>query len=435
MGKLLVKKSEALIGEVEVPGDKSISHRALIFSSMGEGDSIIRNFLFSQDCISTMNCLKALGVSIEVCEDVIRVKGNGIKGFREPENVLDAGNSGTTIRLLTGLLSGLPGIFSVITGDSSLRRRPMKRVVEPLRKMGARIWGRNDDNNPPLAIKGERLIGENHILSVASAQVKSALLIAGLLAEGETCVTEPSLSRDHTERIFQYLGLPLEKKGLTLKTHGIEGYRNKDFSIPGDFSSAAFIVAAGLLIEGSKLVIKNVGINPTRTGMLDVLRKAGAKLKIIDKWEDGGEPVGNLMVEYSDLEAFEVKGSIVPTLIDEVPILAIIATQAKGESIFKDVEELKVKESDRIKAVIDGINKMGGKAEVIDNGFVVYGPTRLKGEEIETYGDHRIAMAFAIAGLIANGETIVESDSINISFPTFTKTIKSLGGNVIELQS
>ncbi|MEN3011595.1 3-phosphoshikimate 1-carboxyvinyltransferase [Dictyoglomus thermophilum] len=435
MGKLLVKKSKVLKGEVEVPGDKSISHRALIFSSMGEGESIIRNFLFSQDCISTMNCLKSLGVSIEVYDSIVRVKGNGIKGFKEPENVLDAGNSGTTIRLLTGLLSGLPGVFSVITGDSSLRRRPMKRVVDPLRKMGANIWGRNNDNNPPLAIKGEKLVGESHILNVASAQVKSALLIAGLLAEGETCVTEPSLSRDHTERMFQYLGLPLKREGLTLKTHGIESYKNKDFNIPGDFSSAAFIIAAGLLVEGSKVIIKNVGINPTRTGMLDILKEAGAKFNIIDTWEDGGELIGNLMIEYSDLKAFEIKGDIVPTLIDEVPILAIIATQAKGESIFKDVEELKVKESDRIKAVVDGINKMGGKAKVIDNGFVVYGPTKLKGGEIETYGDHRIAMAFAIAGLIADDETIVESDSINISFPTFTETLKSLGGNVIELQS
>lgn len=435
MGKLVVKKSKSLVGEVKVPGDKSISHRALIFSSMGEGESIIKNFLFSQDCISTMNCLRALGTSIEICEDVIKVKGNGINGFKEPENVLDAGNSGTTIRLLTGLLSGLSGMFSVITGDDSLRRRPMKRVVEPLLGMGAKIWGRNGGNNPPLAIKGEKLKGRDHTLNVASAQVKSALLIAGLLADGETSVTEPSLSRDHTERIFQYLGLPLMRNGLTLKTHSIEGFKNKDFNIPGDFSSAAFIIAAGLLVEGSKIVIKNVGINPTRTGMLSVLKEAGAKIQILNQWEEGGEPIGDLMIEFSILEAFEVRGEIVPKLIDEVPILAIIATQANGKSIFKDVEELKVKESDRIKAVVNGINKMGGKAEIIDKGFVVYGPTKLNGNEIETYNDHRIAMSFAIAGLLADGETIVESDSISISFPNFGETIKKLGGNIIELQS
>ncbi len=435
MGKLMVKKSRSLIGEVIVPGDKSISHRALIFSSMGEGESIIKNFLFSQDCISTMNCLRALGTSIEIYENVIKVKGKGINGFEEPKNVLDAGNSGTTIRLLTGLLSGLPGIFSVITGDDSLRRRPMKRVVEPLLGMGAKIWGRNSDNNPPLAIKGEKLKGRDHTLNIASAQVKSALLIAGLLADGETSVTEPSLSRDHTERIFQYLGLPLIRNGLTLKTHGIEGFKNKDFNIPGDFSSAAFIIAAGLLVEGSKIVIKNVGINPTRTGMLSVLKEAGAKIRILNQWEEGGEPVGDLMVEYSELEPFEVKGDIVPKLIDEVPILAIIATQAKGKTVFKDVGELRVKESDRIKAVVDGINKMSGRAETIDDGFIVYGPTKLNGKEIETYNDHRIAMSFAIAGLLADGETIVESNSIGISFPNFGETIKTLGGNIIELQS
>lgn len=433
MGKIIVRKSKSLEGNVRVPGDKSISHRALIFSSMGEGESTIRNFLFSQDCISTMNCLRALGTKIEIENDIVKVIGNGLRGFKEPENILDAGNSGTTIRLLTGMLSGLDGVFSVISGDESLRKRPMKRVVEPLSKMGGEIWGRNEGNNPPLAIKGKRLKGTSHEIKIASAQVKSALLIAALLADGETSITEPSLSRDHTERIFEYLGLPLIRNGLTLKTYGIERYKVKDFNIPGDFSSAAFLIAAGLLVEDSKITINNVGLNPTRIGMLEVLREAGARIKILNTWEEGKEPVGNLQVEYSEIEAFEIGKDIIPKLIDEVPILAIIATQGKGKSVFRDVEELRVKESDRIMAIVQGINKMGGRAEVIENGFVVYGPTKLYGGEIETFYDHRIAMAFSIAGLIAEGETVIESGSISISFPNFVEIISNLGGNVISV--
>lgn len=435
MRKIIIRKSKNLEGKIEIPGDKSISHRALIFSALGEGECIIRNFLFSQDCISTMNCLKALGAEIEINNGLVKVIGKGVKGFKEPENVLDAGNSGTTIRLLTGMLSGLEGIFSVISGDESLRRRPMKRVVEPLISMGGEIWGRNLGNNPPLAIRGKKLIGRDHELKVASAQVKSALLIAGLLAEGETSVTEPSLSRDHTERIFEYLGLPLIREGLSVKTYGINGYKVKDFNIPGDFSSAAFLIAAGLLVEGSKIIINNVGLNPTRIGMKEVLEKVGAKIKILDIWEEAKEPVGNLYIESSEIEAFEIEGDIVPKLIDEIPIMAIIATQAKGKSIFRNVEELKVKESDRIKAIVCGINKMGGKAEETNEGFVVYGPTKLHGTEIETFYDHRIAMAFSIAGLIAEGETIVESESINISFPNFVDTILNLGGNVFSVST
>jgi len=435
MKKIVIKKSLSLRGEVLVPGDKSISHRTLIFSALSEGEAKIENFLFSQDCLSTMNCLKNLGVNIEILEKVVKVKGVGIRGFKEPEDVLDAGNSGTTIRLLTGLLSGIPNMFTVITGDSSLRRRPMRRVIDPLMNMGAMIWGRNDNNNPPLAIRGNQLKGFKHILKVASAQVKSALLIAGLLAEGETWVTEPALSRDHTERMFEYLGLPLEREGLTLKTHKIEGYKAKDFYIPGDISSAAFLIGAGLISEGSSVVIKNVGLNPTRVGMLEILKKSGAKIEILKEWEAGKEPIGDIKVEFSELEPIEVMGDIVPSLIDEVPILAIIATQAKGKSVFKDVEELKVKESDRIKAIVNGINKMGGKAEEIDGGFVVYGPSKLIGSEIDTFNDHRIAMSFAIAGLVAEGETIVESESISISFPNFVEVIFQLGGNIIELSA
>lgn len=435
MRKLVVKKSNNLNGEIKVPGDKSISHRALIFSAMGEGECTIKNFLFSQDCISTMNCLKALGTKIEISDGLVKVTGNGLRGFKEPDNILDAGNSGTTIRLLTGMLSGLEGIFSVISGDESLRRRPMKRVVEPLINMGGEIWGRNLGNNPPLAIRGKKLIGRDHELKVASAQVKSALLIAGLLAEGETSVTEPSLSRDHTERIFEYLDLPLVRDGLTVKTCGIDGYKVKDFDIPGDFSSAAFLIAAGLLVENSNIIISDVGLNPTRIGMLEILEKVGAKIKVFDTLEKSKEPIGNLQVEFSEINSFEVEGDIVPKLIDEIPIMAIIATQAKGKSVFRDVEELKVKESDRIKAIVNGINKMGGKAEETSDGFVVYGPTKLHGAEIETFYDHRIAMAFTIAGLIAEGETIVEAESINISFPSFVDTILILGGNVISVST
>ncbi|HOJ92808.1 MAG TPA: 3-phosphoshikimate 1-carboxyvinyltransferase [Dictyoglomaceae bacterium] len=435
MRRILIKKSKKLKGEISVPADKSISHRALIFSALAEGESNIYNLLFAQDCISTMNCLKSLGVEINIGDDFVKVYGRGISGLREPEDILDAGNSGTTMRLLTGVLSGIPGIFSVMTGDSSLRRRPMGRVVEPLLMMGAEIWGRAHSNLPPLAINGAKLKGGKHTLKVTSAQVKSALLLAGILSDGETWITEPAHSRDHTELIFEYLNLPLQKEGLTLKTHGVDGYKAKDFYIPGDFSSAAFIMAGGLIVEGSKIIIKNVGLNPTRIGMLEILKEAGADIKILRNYELGKEPAGDMSVEYSKISSFEVSGDIVPRLIDEIPILAIIATQANGKSVFKNVEELKVKESDRIKGIVNGIVKMGGKAEEIESGFVVYGPTKLKGAEIDTFNDHRIAMAFAIAGLVAEGETILECESIKISFPNFISMLQELGGELVELLS
>ncbi|PMQ02232.1 MAG: 3-phosphoshikimate 1-carboxyvinyltransferase [Dictyoglomus sp. NZ13-RE01] len=433
MKLIKTKKSSGLKGNIEVPGDKSISHRALIFSSLATGISKIHNFLYAQDCLSTLNCLKSLGVNIYRENEVLVVEGKGLRGLEEADDVLYAGNSGTTVRLMLGVLAGQPGKTNVITGDNSLRRRPMKRVVDPLIKMGGVFLGRKESNFLPIAIRGNYLKGIEYDLPVASAQVKSALLLAGLLAEGKTIIREPSLSRNHTELIFEYLNLPLNKRGLELETHGVENFFAKDFYVPGDFSSASFLIAGALLVPNSKLIIKNVGINPTRIGMLKILKDAGAKIEILREDEWGKEKVGNILVETSEIKGFTVEGEIVPTLIDEVPILAVIATQAKGKSYFRNVEELKVKESDRIKAILENIRRMGGKGEEIENGFVIEGPVNLKGAEINSYNDHRIAMSFIIAGLISEGETIVERDSIDISFPNFIDILKGIGGEIFEL--
>ncbi len=433
MKKLVVRKSKGLNGEIEVPGDKSISHRALIFSSLANGNSKIVNFLFGQDCLSTMNCLKKLGVKIEVSNSIVYVEGRGLRGFLEPDDLLDAGNSGTTVRILLGVLAGQEGLFSVITGDNSLKKRPMKRVVYPLSQMGATILGRKEGDFLPIAIKGKKLKGISYEMPVASAQVKSCLLIAGLLAEGETKIIEPSLSRNHTELIFEYLNLPLKRNGLELITHGIEGFPSKDFYIPGDFSSASFIIAGALLIPNSRVILKNVGLNLTRIGMLEILRKCGAKIQILKEEYWGKEKVGDILVETSELTEFIVEGDIVPRLIDEIPILSIIATQAKGRSYFRNVEELRVKESDRIRGILENIRKMGGKGEETKDGFYIEGPTPLKGAEIETFFDHRLAMSFIIAGLISEGDTIVERESIDISFPNFLEILKNIGGELFEL--
>ncbi|MGB9857294.1 MAG: 3-phosphoshikimate 1-carboxyvinyltransferase [Dictyoglomaceae bacterium] len=433
MRKVIVRKSSGLKGEVEVPGDKSISHRALIFSSLAEGNSKIVNFLFAQDCLSTMNSLRKLGVNIEIKDKVVYVEGRGLRGLLEPDDVLDAGNSGTTVRLLLGVLAGQEKIFAVITGDNSLRRRPMKRVVQPLSQMGAIFIGRKEGEFLPIAIKGGRLKGIIYKMPVASAQVKSSLLLAGLLAEGETKIIEPSLSRDHTELIFEYLNLPLKREELELTTHGIESFSSKDFYIPGDFSSASFIIAGALLIPNSKIILKNVGLNPTRIGMLEVLKNSGAKISILKEEYWGKERVGDILVESSELDGFIIEGAIVPRLIDEIPILAIVATQARGKSYFRNVEELRVKESDRIQGILENLKRMGGKVKELKDGFIVEGPVSLKGAEINTFNDHRIAMSFTIAGLLAEGDTIVERESIDISFPNFLEILKKIGGEIFEL--
>jgi len=433
MRKVIVKKSKGLKGEIEVPGDKSISHRAIIFSSLAEGKSKIKNFLFAQDCLSTLNCFKKLGVNIEIIDNDVYVEGRGLRGLLEPDDVLDAGNSGTTVRLLLGILAGQEGLFSVITGDDSLRRRPMGRIVKPLIQMGAILMGRKDGELLPISIKGSKLKGITYKMPIASAQVKSSLLISGILAEGETKIIEPSLSRNHTELIFEYLGLPLKIDGLELTTHGVDRFTAKDFYIPGDFSSASFIIGGALIVPDSKVIIKNVGLNPTRIGMLEILRNSGARIKILreDFW--GKEKIGDILIETSELNSFIIEGEIVPRLIDEVPILAILATQAKGRSFFRDMSELRVKESDRIKGIVENLIRMGVKIEELEDGFYIDGPAILKGIEINTFYDHRLSMAFTIAGLISEGETIVERESIDISFPEFINILKNIGGEVFEL--
>ncbi|MCX7919784.1 MAG: 3-phosphoshikimate 1-carboxyvinyltransferase [bacterium] len=419
--------THAISGEISVPGDKSISHRAIMFSAISEGTTTITGFLNSEDCLCTATAFQTMGIEIAgLGTDRVIVQGKGLFGLEEPMQVLNAGNSGTTMRLILGILAG-QDFFAVLTGDQYLCQRPMKRVIEPLTKMGAKIYGRNNNNYPPLSIHGGNLRAIDYKLPIASAQVKSALLLAGLYANGTTTITEPAASRDHTERMLRYLGVEVTIAGLTCIIQGGQKLVAKDLSVPGDISSAAFFIAAGLLIPDSKLVIKNVGINPTRTGLLHVLKEMGAYIQLENQHEDGPEPVADIVVQWSQLYGTEIGGTIIPTLIDEIPILAVLATQAEGRTVIRDAAELRVKETDRIHAVVSELTRFGAKIEEQDDGMIIYGPTALTGTTCHSFGDHRIAMSLAIAGLIARGTTSVsDTECINTSFPTFTQLLSQL---------
>ncbi len=422
----ILTPGKAIKGNISIPGDKSISHRALILGALAEGITSIRNIAPSYDCISTLKCLKKLGIEIEESAEKISVIGKGLYGIVEPADILDAENSGTTMRLMAGILSGQEGYF-VITGDNSLRNRPMARIIKPLREMGAIIFGRSNDKYAPLTIKGANLIGTNHYLPVASAQLKSALLLAGLLAEGTTTVTEPSLSRDHTERMLRAMGVDIKIKGLSISIEGGQKISAKNFNIPGDFSSATFIIAAAIITPNSEVVIENVGINPTRTGLLDVFIAMGADLEIRNQRDLDGEPIGDIIARSSSLTGTIVEGEIIPRLIDEIPILAVVATQAKGITIIRNAEELRFKESDRINAISTELQKMGANIEPTGDGLKINGPNKLIGTYCNSYGDHRIAMALTIASLIAENETTLDNmDCVNISFPKFLEVLQSV---------
>lgn len=378
---------------------------------------------------------------VRVPDGTFTITGCGLDGFKEPEDVLDCGNSGTTMRLFAGILAG-QGFFSVLTGDSSLRKRPMARVVDPLRRMGASITGRQGGRFAPLAIRGGRLVGVSHTIPIASAQVKSALLLAGLWAGGETWVEEPGLSRDHTERLLVAFGgevLNGASNGTTGTNRvGVRGgmtLSGREFTVPGDISSAAFFIVAACLVPRSHLILKGVGVNPTRTGILDVLQNMGAEISATGSGSRSGagdgaggvEPTGDIEARYSKLGATEIYGDIVPRLIDEIPIIAVAATQAEGTTIIRDAAELRVKESDRLKGLAAGLRAMGASVEELPDGLVISGPTRLKGARVQSFGDHRLAMAFAVAGLIADGTTTVEdAGCVDISFPGFYNTLRRL---------
>jgi 3-phosphoshikimate 1-carboxyvinyltransferase len=425
----VIEKANFLKGEITPPPDKSISHRAVMFASLAKGESRIKNFLWAKDPISSLNAMKSLGVKIEV-NDIkeIIVQGEGLQSLKEPEDVIDCGNSGTTIRLLSGILAGQP-FLSILSGDESLRQRPMKRIIEPLRQMGAEIYSRAENRFPPVVIRGGNLKGISYEMPIASAQVKSAILLAGLFAKGDTTVKEPHKSRDHTEKMLKSMGVELYITNNTIKiSQPSKELKAFDIAIPNDFSSAAFFIGGACLVPDSEVIIKNVCLNETRTGFLEVLRSMGAKIEIFNLKEQAGEPVGDILVKKSSgLKGVTVQGEIIPRLIDEFPILCIIATQAEGLTVIRDAKDLRAKESDRIKAMVTELSKMEVPVKELEDGVEIKGPCKLKGTEVYSYKDHRIAMALSIAGLISEGKTtIIDADCVDISFPEFYDLLEIL---------
>ncbi len=398
-----------------------------MIGALADGVTSITGFLAAEDCISTMRCFEALGVAVErISETELKIHGVGLKGLKEPADVLDVGNSGTTMRIMPGILAG-QNLFAVLNGDASIRRRPTGRVVEPLRLMTAQIWGRNEGNYPPLAINGSPLEGIQYVLPVASAQVKTCLLLAGLLAEGETELTEPSRSRDHTERMLELFGANIERYNTTYKIKGGQKLKAAAVDVPGDISSAAFFMVAASIVKNSSVVIENVGVNETRTGILDVLYEMDANILLSDQKEISNEPRATIEVKSAQLKSAVIEGDLIPRLIDEIPVIAVAATQAEGRTEIKDARELRVKESDRIAALSAELRKMGANIEEMDDGMIINGPTPLKGTYVNSHGDHRIAMSLAVAALVADGETVIEnSESIAISYPSFEDTLRSI---------
>ncbi|MGO0122431.1 3-phosphoshikimate 1-carboxyvinyltransferase [Desulfothermobacter acidiphilus] len=425
--ELRVSPSARVAGTIQVPGDKSISHRALLLGALAEGETIVENFLRGEDCLATLRCLRQLGVDIEDQDEQLRIKGQGLGQLQEPAEVLDAGNSGTTMRLLLGVLAANP-VFAVLTGDASLRRRPMDRVTLPLQLMGAEIWGRQQGKLAPLAIKGKRELRPlSYTSPVASAQVKSAVLLAGLSAEGETDVTEPALSRDHTERLLGYFGVPLRREGLTVRLRGRALLAGRRVKVPGDFSAAAFFLAAAAIVPEGQVTVEEVGLNPTRTGLLEVLKAMGAHLQVelTDEW--AGEPVGRVTVASSPLQGITVEGDLVPRLIDEIPVLTVVAACASGTTVIRGAEELRYKESDRLATMAQELGRLGAQIELLPDGMVIRGGKPLRGGRVHSHGDHRVAMALAVAGLTAMSETVIEgAEVIDISFPNFPHLFAAL---------
>ncbi len=433
----LIHTARSLRGTLRVPADKSISHRAIILSALADGDTRIENFLSSETTRATVDCLRALGAELEELNSAtLVVHGHGLDSLREPPDILFCKGSGTTIRLLAGLCAG-QNFLSILDGTPALKRRPMGRIVEPLRAMGATVSGRDHDRLPPLVIRGGNLHGIDYTLPVPSAQVKSAVLLAGLFADGPTTIHEPAPSRDHTERMLRAFGVKVETPAeSTIRVYPADGGRrtkdelpitnyqlrttNYEILIPNDLSSAAFFIVAALLVSGSEICLERVGLNPTRTGLLDALTRMGATIQIENAREENGEPVGDLIVRAAELTGSEVRGAEVPRMIDEFPIFAIAATQARGETRVCEAAELRVKESDRIASLTDELQKMGAQVEPHADGFTIAGPTRLHGARVNAHNDHRLAMSLAVAGLIAEGETIIEDwECVADSFPNF----------------
>lgn len=420
---MLFHKSHPLKGEITVPGDKSISHRGIMLGALANGTTSITNFLKGADCLSTISCFQKMGIEIEETENEILVHGKGLHGLSAPKEILDAGNSGTTTRLISGILAG-QNFSCDLTGDASIQKRPMKRIMTPLSMMGADITSVHNNGCAPLHIKGAPLKGISYQSPVASAQVKSCVLFAGLYADGKTSVTEPFLSRNHSELMLSSFGAFVQTCGTTATIEPEPVLTAQKVEVPGDISSAAFFIAAGLLIPGSELLIKNVGINPTRDGILRVCKQMGANLELLNTRTQCGEPVADILVKHSELNGTVIEGDLIPTLIDELPVIAVMAACANGETIIRNAEELKVKESNRLEIIVHHLSEMGCDITGTEDGMIIRGGKPLHGAVLDSHLDHRIAMSFAVAGLVADGETeITNADCVNISYPGFYRDL------------
>lgn len=415
---MVFQKADHLKGEVTIPGDKSISHRAVMFGSLARGMTEVTNFLQGADCLSTIDCFRKMGITIDNTPDRILIQGNGLHGLTAPADILDAGNSGTTTRLISGILSAQP-FETTLTGDASIQKRPMRRIIEPLSMMGAEITSINGNDCAPLRITGAPLHAIHYHSKVASAQVKSAILLAGLYADGVTKVTEPAISRNHSEIMLNYFGASVSTEDTTVSIQPEPALTGQKINVPGDISSAAYFIAAGLCVPNSEILIKNVGINPTRDGILKVAQAMGGNITLLNENYDG-EPTADLLVKHSQLHGITIEGDMIPTLIDEIPIINIMAAVADGTTIIKDAAELKVKESNRIDVMVEYLSAMGCDITGTDDGMIINGGRPLHGTTVDTHMDHRIAMSFAIASLIADGSTdILNSDIVTVSYPDF----------------
>ncbi len=432
MTQINLQPGSSLVGQCSVPGDKSISHRAVMFAAIADGVSHVHNFLDGHDCRATIGVMRGLGVVVdEVSPTELVIHGRGVDGLQEPNGILDCANSGTTIRLMTGLLAGQK-FTSILNGTEQIRRRPMGRVVNPLRGMGAQIIGRQNGNYAPLGIAPTRLRGVDYTLPVASAQVKSCILLAGLYADGLTIVREPGPARDHTERMLQAMGAPIQVTGRTVTNERPSApLKPIDIIVPGDMSSAAFLLVAGAIVPDSQITIAGVGVNPTRTGIVDALLAMGAQIEFKNERDQAGEPVADLVVRTSDLRGTTFGGELIVTMIDELMILAVAATQARGRTVIRDAGELRVKETDRIATTVTELRKMGAQIEPTEDGFIIDGPTQLLGAPVESQGDHRLAMAMTVAGMVAKGATTVYGSEVTAdSFPGFEITLQALGAKL-----
>lgn len=426
---MIFKKSTPLRGELAVPGDKSISHRAVMLGALAKGTTSVTNFLKGADCLSTISCFEKMGIEIEQLPSEILIHGKGLHGLNAPETILDAGNSGTTTRLLSGILAG-QAFCTTLTGDASIQKRPMTRIITPLSQMGGKIESISGNGCAPLKITGHPLKPIHYLSPVSSAQVKSCVLLAGMYADGITKVTEPYLSRNHSELMLRSFGADVISEGTTAAITGNPVLEGQKVIVPGDISSAAYFIAAGLLIPGSEILIKDVGINPTRDGILKVCADMGADIQLLNKREYGKEPVADILVKHSELKATVIEGALIPTLIDELPMLAVMAAFAQGTTVIRDAQELKVKESNRLDIIVQHLSAMGADIIPTEDGMEIHGGKPLKGAVLDSYMDHRIAMSFAVAGMAADGETeILNASCVDISYPEFYRDMAAISAS------